>query len=144
VRLRRRTDRRGGAALEFALTLPILALVLSGIMEYSFYVHQKAMFTTALGEAARHASLDALNGREGEIDPSVRAASYLTNLLSTQGFDCEQLNCEIEATLRPGQVATLELRADYDYEPVASFPGLPIPDRGSVMVVFPIPDIRRD
>ena len=37
-RLRRKLGRRGATAVEFALTLPVLIVVLGGLIEYAWYI----------------------------------------------------------------------------------------------------------
>jgi len=44
---------RGGAAVEFALILPVLILILFGIVEFSLIMYDKAVITNASREGAR-------------------------------------------------------------------------------------------
>jgi Flp pilus assembly protein TadG len=46
-------NQRGAAAVEFAIVLPILVLLVFGIMEISFALYDKAMITNASREGAR-------------------------------------------------------------------------------------------
>ncbi|TDG17260.1 pilus assembly protein [Paraburkholderia silviterrae] len=52
---RGRRAQRGVAALEFALVLPMLLLILFGIMETGFFLYDKAVITNASRAAARQA-----------------------------------------------------------------------------------------
>ena len=47
------TRERGAAAIEFALILPLLLLILFGIIEFSILLYDKAMLTNASREGAR-------------------------------------------------------------------------------------------
>ncbi len=44
---------KGGAAVEFALILPVLILILFGIVEFSLIMYDKAVITNASREGAR-------------------------------------------------------------------------------------------
>ena len=46
-------DQKGAAAVEFAIVLPVLLLVLFGIIEFSLAFYDKAMITNASREGAR-------------------------------------------------------------------------------------------
>ena len=46
-------DQRGAAAVEFAIVLPVLILILFGIIEFSVAFYDKAMITNASREGAR-------------------------------------------------------------------------------------------
>lgn len=52
TRLRRRGD-RGAAAVEFALVMPLLLAVLSGILDYGFYFNNSISVRQGVREAAR-------------------------------------------------------------------------------------------
>lgn len=47
----------GAAALEFALTVPLLLALLLGGLDYGFYLVQRIALTQAVGEGARAAAL---------------------------------------------------------------------------------------
>ncbi len=49
--------RRGAAALEFALTVPLMLALLLGGLDYGFYLLQRIVLTEAVGEGARAAAL---------------------------------------------------------------------------------------
>jgi len=44
---------RGGAAIEFAIVLPVLVVLLFGIIEFSTFLYDKAVITNASREGAR-------------------------------------------------------------------------------------------
>lgn len=46
-------DKKGAAAVEFALVLPVLLLILFGIIEFGIILYDKAVITNASREAAR-------------------------------------------------------------------------------------------
>ena len=59
--LRRRRGERGGAAVEFALLVLPLMLVLLGILDYGFYFFVDLVATNAAREGARAATTIAGN-----------------------------------------------------------------------------------
>lgn len=46
-------DRKGASAIEFAIVLPVLVILLFGIVEFSILLYDKAMVTNASREGAR-------------------------------------------------------------------------------------------
>ena len=70
--------RRGQAAVEFALLLPIFALILFSIIYTGFFVLDYVTLNAAAGSAARHA---ALNSSTYEIP-----GDDITNIKGTQLF----------------------------------------------------------
>ncbi|HKK00735.1 MAG TPA: TadE/TadG family type IV pilus assembly protein, partial [Desulfuromonadales bacterium] len=49
----KRRHERGASAVEFALVLPLLLVILFGIIEFGFILYDKAMITNASREGAR-------------------------------------------------------------------------------------------
>lgn len=65
-------DQRGAVAVEFALVLPLLILVLLGIVEYGSVYNAQLMVTGAAREAAREM---AVTGNAGSATSAALAAS---------------------------------------------------------------------
>jgi len=83
VRLKRQS---GASAVEFALILPILLLLVFGIIEIGFVLFDKAMITNASREGARAGiSYRVLPFTETEMETEIRnvVISYLGNALIT-------------------------------------------------------------
>ena len=57
------SSQKGASAVEFALILPLLMLILFGIIEFSLLMYNKAMITNASREGARR-------GIVYRVDPS--------------------------------------------------------------------------
>ena len=82
-------DLKGASAVEFALVLPILTLIVFGIIEFGLILYDKAMITNASREGARAGIVfrtDPVNGSyspltNGEIGNVVNG--YLRNYLVT-------------------------------------------------------------
>ena len=70
-----RRDERGSAVIEFALSLPILVLLIWGIFECSLLFEANAGMQHALGEGARLATLcvPTSSGCNSEADSDIKA-----------------------------------------------------------------------
>lgn len=80
--LRRRW--RGGAAVEFALVLPLLLLIVFATIEFSLALYDKAVITNAAREAAR-AGVVVRTTRLTNDQIEARALSYASNRLISFG-----------------------------------------------------------
>ncbi|BCF95161.1 TadE/TadG family type IV pilus assembly protein [Paraburkholderia largidicola] len=85
-RRRRRSSRaqRGVAAVEFAIVLPLLLLVLFGIVEFGVALYDKAMITNASREGAR-AGVVLRTPKPGAQDITNVVLAYSRNYLITFG-----------------------------------------------------------
>ena len=79
LRKRRASGRRerGAAAVEFALVLPVLLLLVLGAIDWGWYFFLREVVTNAAREGARVGSVNQ--------DGQAAAAAYLTRLGLTQG-----------------------------------------------------------
>ena len=74
--IRHRISREEGvAAVEFALILPVLALLLFGVLEFGRVWSQYQVFQGAAREGARCAAVQATEFSDCEIQPSINAAA---------------------------------------------------------------------
>ncbi|MGN6575622.1 MAG: TadE/TadG family type IV pilus assembly protein [Nocardioides sp.] len=62
----RRCPERGAVAVEFALVLPILVMLLFGIIEFGFVLAQKAALSSAVREGARYGSVNIFAENAGD------------------------------------------------------------------------------
>jgi len=77
---------RGVAAVEFALILPLLIVLVFGIIEFSILLYNKAMLTNASREGARAGIVQATTRlTDAEIEAVVM--NYCQNYLITFGSD---------------------------------------------------------
>lgn len=70
-----RSKRRGAAAVEFAIVLPVFVILVLGMIEIGRYIMVQQVLTNASREGARRAVLDGAS--ESEITTAVR--TYLNN-----------------------------------------------------------------
>ena len=92
---------RGAAAVEFALLLPVLVILLLGIIDFGLYYYNNLQLTHAARDAARYLSV---NNQAGAA-----AAIADTNLVSTV-INSEGLNPAVS-----GQPASVTLTATYSF-----------------------------
>jgi Flp pilus assembly protein TadG len=77
-KLKVRARERGAAAVEFALVLPVLVLILLGIVDFGLEINSQAIIANAAREGARTASL---GGSAAEaIADATTASSSLLNI----------------------------------------------------------------
>jgi Flp pilus assembly protein TadG len=106
----------GAAAVEFALVLPLLLVLLFGIIEFGFVIYNKAMLTNASREGARAGIVyrTDTSERAGAIADTVDA--YLENHLVTFGGTG---GYEVETSPDPGTLASgqfLRVTVTYPYQ----------------------------
>jgi Flp pilus assembly protein TadG len=71
----RKSREEGVAAVEFALILPVLALLLFGVIEFGRVWSQYQVFQGAAREGARCAAVQATEFSDCEIQPSIDSAA---------------------------------------------------------------------
>lgn len=110
---RRMQSRRGTTAVEFALTFPILAIILLTSIEFGWYFSQQAMVQAAVVDAARFGS-----NQENIFDAEDAAEGAAVTLLVDMGFSCSTVTeCNIVATgTNAGFVPSITVTADVPYE----------------------------
>ena len=132
VRARRRTapGDRGAAALEFALVLPLLFVILFGIIEFGYGLFQMQAAQATVRQAARAVALG--------VDGCDEVGDLLVQAAEDNGFGID------EADLRSGMTLTITSppgtavqppqpqRGDnavltISYEPTLDFPFVPFP-----------------
>jgi hypothetical protein len=111
---------RGVSAVEFALVLPLLLVILFGIIDFGFMLYDKAMITNAAREGAR-AGIVLRNPRLTKAQVEAVAAGYCTSRLVRLGGSGE---CTARATV-PGTILALDsellVEVSYRYDgPIVS------------------------
>lgn len=127
----RRRDQRGAAAVEFALVLPILLLLVFGIIAYGYMLSFRQSMSQAAAEGARAAAVNVNAGaRETEAIAAVNEA------LGAYGVSCSDAGMTCTYRLVKGtadcatECAEIQLSYDYDAEPLIPVPlvGFAMPD----------------
>lgn len=106
--------RRGAAAVEFALTAPLLLLILSAVLDYGWYLSRMAAVLQSVREGARIGSrTDQAEGPEAAAVVSTEAT------LVSMGVPCETVNCDVTATMGVlADMDTITVEAEVEYLPL--------------------------
>lgn len=104
-------DQKGASAVEFAIILPLLVLVIFGIIEFSLLLYNKQVITNAAREGARYGIIVKKPPEELIIE---KIKSYAQNRLLTFGSDTLE-DDDIQIT-RHGLTFGEELEVVVDYE----------------------------
>lgn len=122
---RLRRDFRGAAAIEMALSLPILIMLIAGIVSYGGWFFCAHNVQQAANEAARSAI--------GGLDPTERASLVRStldaNVRKTGNLNPDHLNVLVDDD---GQTLTVHLSYDASSDPLISIKLVPLP--GKVIV----------
>lgn len=111
-------SRRGAAAIEFAMVVPILAAALLGAAEYGLMFGQREAVVEAAREAAWVVAVDG-----GSLaDAQDRALA----LLDERGVDCLDRECVVNVRSLGGSPELIEGEVDIRYVPALGF--VPTPD----------------
>ena len=107
----------GASAVEFALLLPVLMLILFGIIEFGLALHRQAILTNASREGARLGIVQSIPAiTTGQID--ARINTYLTAAGIAPGSVTRAISPIVPVT---GTPVTVTLTLPYTY---AVLPGL--------------------
>ncbi|WP_322921109.1 TadE/TadG family type IV pilus assembly protein [Nocardioides renjunii] len=90
---RKRTNERGAAAVEFALVVPLLFVLVFGMIDFGWAINRYAVINNAAREGVRLASLG--------TDSSEVAASVLDSL-SDSGLDGAEIDVEVNCLTPTG------------------------------------------
>jgi len=129
---------RGSAIVEFAVILPLLALILCGIIEYGFMFYLQISLTNASREGAR-AGITRIDGSATTLAVSVstnylKAARIMPEEMPPGGYETE-ISAEIsppnEAT---GEPSTLIVSIVHKYESIVGL--IPTPETLTAVAVM--------
>lgn len=113
---RRRRDARGAAAVEFALILPVLMLIVFGIINYGDMLSVRQSVSQAASEGARAAAVDP-GGDAAKIASGEKAVAAA---LAAQKQSCVTQSCAGVVTIAPcdgegtKDCATVKVEIAYD------------------------------
>lgn len=86
-------SRRGAGALEAALALPVLLVLLVGLLEAGWLFHDQQAITRAVRFGCRDGAT-----APSPLDPAAEAAAAIEAHLAEAGFRCPPGGCEAEVT----------------------------------------------
>lgn len=111
-------NQKGATAVELAIVIPLLVLLIFGIIEFSLLLYNKAMITNAAREGARYGIVWAPEGytiEQNDIEDVV--INYLGNNLISFSPNIEEnlLVVTNDACVGPETEYTLNVTVDYRY-----------------------------
>lgn len=117
---RLRRDRRGVAAIEFALTMPLLLLAFVAMFETYQLVEAQRALDFAVSQALRYGAVRSASASAGDISHAVRTAAK--QLLGDAGGSVDS-TIGFSPAYAPGD--TLRITATYAWSPVVLTPAFP-------------------
>jgi Flp pilus assembly protein TadG len=115
---------RGAAAVEFALVLPILLVILLGIIDFGLYFYNDLQLTHVARDAARYLSVGLVDEAEDVV-----ANAHVTGNVTITGSSVEPSGT--------GDPSTVTLEADYSFiTPLPNLVGIESPLGISASVVM--------
>lgn len=116
---------KGAAAVEFALILPVLVLMLFGIVEFSLLLFNKQVITNASREGARAGIVAGgsprVSDEPGHVTISNVVNNYCTNSLITFGTDSGPQTTVISSGSSFGDNLTVTVTYQYDFLVLSNF-----------------------
>lgn len=104
-----RRRRRGAAALETALVLPILVTLIAGALESAWYLHTRYIVADAARAGARAAAVATTTA---SINTQARNAVRL--YLANQGLDPNTANVLVTTDTSVGTLVKIDVRVPYE------------------------------
>ena len=124
---RRCPSERGAAAVEFALVLPLLLMLVLGGIDWGWYFFVREVAINAAREGARVGSVNAVDAADARVDAHAAAAGYLAGVGLTQGTVSETTPTVLVGT---SSVSTVRVVVTY---PVGSLTGFTLPGFASLV-----------
>jgi hypothetical protein len=114
---RRRSSQKGAAAVEFAIILPLLLLILFGIIEFSLLMYNKAMITNASREGARRGIVFRVDPATGDYNPlsNGEIETEVTNYLSDHLITLKGTSTHTTTITRTGDNLKVQVAYPYNF-----------------------------
>jgi len=122
---RRRAARRGTAATEFALVLPVLIVIALGCVDLGRGIHDQIALSNAVREGAMYGatrSVTPYSQSTWEQEIRDRVTDELANM---RDFRASDLTVDINAEMIDEEDVRLTITATYLFETIVDWPGLP-------------------
>lgn len=126
-------NEKGGSAVEFALILPVLILILFGIVEFSLIMYDKAVITNASREGARQGIVYRTDA-DGEYSPLTEdeIRTSVVNYLNSSHLLCLTNSPPVPSVAAlpdtPPGMLTVRVTYRYDFLIIPHIPGVDMVD----------------
>ncbi|MFH1462963.1 MAG: TadE/TadG family type IV pilus assembly protein [Pseudomonadota bacterium] len=108
-----RSPRRAAVTVEFALTLPVLLMLLAGVLDYGWFFFVQVGVQSAAADAVRM-GVDAAGG----VDPGARAEAAAGEVLEDAGLPCLGACAITGAVASESGYRLLRVVVDRPFEPL--------------------------
>jgi Flp pilus assembly protein TadG len=119
------TGRRAGAAVEFALTLPVLIILLAGVVDYGWYYFVQG----AVHNAAKDAVRMGVVAQAGE-NPADLAEQVMNDVLDDAGLSCSGTCTVTGAITVQSGYRLLEVTVERPFDPIVGL--VPTPTNNAI------------
>jgi Flp pilus assembly protein TadG len=116
----RRNDQRGGAAVEFAIVLPIFCALMFGIIDYGWFFYQRFTVAAAIRDGLR----TGVTVSQTSGDPAAVAIQRAKDNMANSGVPYDT-NMFSTSTTGSYPTKALILTANYTFKPLVNF--IPMP-----------------
>ncbi len=121
-------SRRGNTVVEFAIALPVLLALLTGVVDYGVYFMQRSAVLNAAKDAARIAVAS-----PQDTSPVAMATEHADGILLESLATCDDCAATASVVTLDGWLA-LELQVTRPFEPLAGL--VPVPAQASATVTM--------
>ncbi len=116
---------RGSVAVEFALTLPVLLLLLVGVVDYGWYFLIQGAVQNAAKDSVRMGVV-----ADRDEDPTALAEGVMLDVLADAGLPCSGM-CTVDAAMTVvAGYRLLEVTVDRPFDPIVGL--VPTPGTNAV------------
>ncbi|MFT4625014.1 MAG: Flp pilus assembly protein TadG [Myxococcota bacterium] len=116
----RRRLRRGSAATEFAVWLPLVMTMISGLVDFSWFMSRYQNVVRIARDSARTGSATyeqpLLDAPGSKVVPAAEA--HALEAFTMMNMDCYEPECTVNVTYREDPYNLLEVEIRYKYEPL--------------------------
>ncbi len=126
IRRRTRTSRRGASAIEFALTTPVLAGMVVGVLDFGWFFVQQSAVVTVVRDGVRMG----VTAEDGDATVATSTAqSFIESELASRSVACsDATGCTIDVEVdTTGAYDVLTATVTAEFQPLAGMPGIPLP-----------------
>jgi Flp pilus assembly protein TadG len=109
--IHRERSERGAAAVEFALVMPLLLLLVFGIVEFGLIMNRQITVTHAAREGARYYSLPGITGAQAKARCEAAAPNFQTSADPQQNVVCTATPTTTAGA--PGTTVTMKAEVFY-------------------------------
>ena len=135
-----RNGEGGGAAVEFAIVLPLFCMLLFGIVDYGWYFYQRTALHSAVRDGVRHGVTQANTGENTWTQAQARADADLTaSNVGKTGIVWGPASGSRVTNVSPAPNQVLTLTCRINFVPLVGFVRVPATMFASVTMLLELP-----